>query len=500
MYAATVLVILMTIPGLALFYGGLVRSKNMLSVLMQVFVIFSLISVLWVIYGYALAFGGPGAFYGNFSKLFLSGVNGESAAATFSKGVYIPELLFVAFQCTFAAITCALIVGAYAERMKFSAVLLFTVLWFTFSYLPMAHMVWYWDGPDAIKDQATLDAVTANAGWLWAKGALDFAGGTVVHINAGVAGLVAAYVLGKRIGYGKESMAPHSLTLTMVGAALLWVGWFGFNAGSNLEANGVAAFAFVNTLLATAVAVLAWMFAEWMVKGKPSMLGAASGAVAGLVAITPACGFVGIIGALVIGIAAGLAVLLGCHRPEEDAQRGRRTRRVRCARRRRHRRGAADRRVRRALAGRRGHLQLHHQQVRRRGGLPWHWRAGMGAVPGRADCDHPVGGGIAGRALPGQDDHRAARHARRGARRPRYDVSRRIRLQDVTDVRPGKRFPGLRAPPSTAAADCRLCLPSSPGRLIGPIVANFPGHLRVPASFPAWPRSRVRRGTAARRR
>jgi len=311
MYVATIMVILMTIPGLALFYGGLVRSKNMLSVLMQVFVIFALISVLWVIYGYTLAFGGPGAFFGNFSKLFLSGVNAESAAATFSKGVYIPELLFVAFQCTFAAITCALIVGAYAERMKFSAVLLFTVIWFTFSYLPMAHMVWYWDGPDAIKDQATLDAVVANAGWLWAKGALDFAGGTVVHINAGVAGLVAAYVLGKRIGYGKESMAPHSLTLTMVGAALLWVGWFGFNAGSNLEANGVAAFAFLNTLLATAVAVLAWMFAEWIVKGKPSMLGAASGAVAGLVAITPACGFVGVIGALVIGVAAGLLCFWG---------------------------------------------------------------------------------------------------------------------------------------------------------------------------------------------
>jgi Amt family ammonium transporter len=311
MYVATIMVILMTIPGLALFYGGLVRSKNMLSVLMQVFVIFALISVLWVIYGYTLAFGGPGAVFGNFSKLFLSGVNAESAAATFSKGVYIPELLFVAFQCTFAAITCALIVGSYAERMKFSAVLLFTVIWFTFSYLPMAHMVWYWDGPDAIKDQATLDAVLANAGWLWAKGALDFAGGTVVHINAGVAGLVAAYVLGKRIGYGKESMAPHSLTLTMVGAALLWVGWFGFNAGSNLEANGVAAFAFLNTLLATAVAVLAWIFAEWMVKGKPSMLGAASGAVAGLVAITPACGFVGVIGALVIGVVAGLACFWG---------------------------------------------------------------------------------------------------------------------------------------------------------------------------------------------
>jgi ammonium transporter, Amt family len=311
MYVATIMVILMTIPGLALFYGGLVRSKNMLSVLMQVFVVFSLISVLWVIYGYSLTFGGAGAFYGNLDKMFLSGVTAESPAATFSKGVYIPELIFIAFQCTFAAITCALIVGAYAERMKFSAVLLFMIIWFTFSYIPMAHMVWYWDGPDAIKDQATLDAVVANAGWLWAKGALDFAGGTVVHVNAGVAGLVAAYVLGRRIGYGRESMAPHSLTLTMVGAALLWVGWFGFNAGSNLEANGIAAFAFVNTLLATAAAVLSWMLVEWMVKGSPSMLGAASGAVAGLVAITPACGFVGIIGALVIGLLAGAVCFWG---------------------------------------------------------------------------------------------------------------------------------------------------------------------------------------------
>ena len=305
MYAATMMVVLMTIPGLALFYGGLVRSKNMLSVLMQVFVTFSLIAVLWLIYGYSLAFTGGGPFIGGLSKMFLSGVTPESAAATFSKETFIPELMFVAFQCTFAAITCALIVGAYAERMKFSAVLVFMALWFTFSYLPMAHMVWYWDGPDAIKDAASETTVKAAAGWLWAKGALDFAGGTVVHINAGVAGLVAAYVLGKRVGYGRESMAPHSLTLTMVGAALLWVGWFGFNAGSNLEANGVAAMAFVNTLFATAAAVLAWTFAEWMIKGKPSMLGAASGAVAGLVAITPACGFVGVIGALVIGAIAG---------------------------------------------------------------------------------------------------------------------------------------------------------------------------------------------------
>ena len=280
MYAATMMVILMTIPGLALFYGGLVRSKNMLSVLMQVFVTFALISILWMIYGYSLAFTGGGPFIGGLSKMFLSGVTPESAGATFSKDTYIPELMFVAFQCTFAAITCALIVGAYAERMKFSAVLLFMALWFTFSYLPMAHMVWYWDGPDAIKDAATQTAVGEAAGWLWAKGALDFAGGTVVHINAGIAGLVAAYVLGKRIGYGRESMAPHNLTLTMVGAAMLWVGWFGFNAGSNLEANGVAAMAFVNTLFATAAAVLTWTFAEWMIKGKPSMLGAASGAVA----------------------------------------------------------------------------------------------------------------------------------------------------------------------------------------------------------------------------
>ena len=311
MYAATMMVILMTIPGLALFYGGLVRSKNMLSVLMQVFVTFALISILWMIYGYSLAFTGGGPFIGGLSKMFLSGVTPESAGATFSKDTYIPELMFVAFQCTFAAITCALIVGAYAERMKFSAVLLFMALWFTFSYLPMAHMVWYWDGPDAIKDAATQTSVAAAAGWLWAKGALDFAGGTVVHINAGIAGLVAAYVLGRRIGYGRESMAPHNLTLTMVGAAMLWVGWFGFNAGSNLEANGTAAMAFVNTLFATAAAVLTWTFAEWMIKGKPSMLGAASGAVAGLVAITPACGFVGIIGGVVIGAVAGGACFWG---------------------------------------------------------------------------------------------------------------------------------------------------------------------------------------------
>ena len=301
MIVATVLVTLMVIPGLALFYGGLVRQKNMLSVLMQTFVIFSLMAVLWVVYGYSVAFTGGNAVMGGFGKALLAGITPDSAAATFSKGAYIPEYIFVAFQLTFAGITPALIIGAFAERMKFSAVLLFMALWFTFAYLPMAHMVWYWDGPDAITSAESLTTVLNNAGWLWAKGALDFAGGTVVHINAGVAGLVACMMLGKRIGYGKESMTPHSLTLTMVGASLLWVGWFGFNAGSNLEANGYAALAFINTMIAAAAATLSWIFIEWFGKSKPSMLGAASGAVAGLVAITPACGFVGPAGALAIG-------------------------------------------------------------------------------------------------------------------------------------------------------------------------------------------------------
>jgi len=311
MMTATALVILMTLPGLALFYGGMVRAKNTLSVLMQVFVTFCVISVVWVIYGYSIAFTGGSAFMGGLSKMFLSGVTGDSLGATFSKGVAIPELTFVAFQLTFAAITCGLIVGAFAERIKFSAVLVFAVLWFTFAYAPMAHMVWYWDGPDAITDAKSLDAVTAAAGWLWAKGALDFAGGTVVHINAGVAGLVGAWVIGKRIGYGKEAMAPHNLPLTMIGACLLWVGWFGFNAGSNLEATGVAAAAFLNTIVATAAAVLSWLLAESIARGKASALGAASGAVAGLVAITPACGFVGTMGGLVIGLVAGVAGFWG---------------------------------------------------------------------------------------------------------------------------------------------------------------------------------------------
>ena len=311
MTIATALIILMTVPGLALFYGGLVRSKNMLSVLMQVFMIFALISVLWVVYGYSLAFTAGNPFFGSLDKIMLKGVTPDSIAATFSKGVVIPELTFISFQGTFAALTVALIVGAFAERIKFSAVLLFAVLWFTFSYLPVAHMVWYWDGPDAITDAKSLEAVTANAGFMWAKGALDFAGGTVVHINAAVAGLVGAYMIGKRIGYGKEQMTPHSLTLTMVGASLLWVGWFGFNAGSNLEANGIAALAFTNTVVAAAAATLAWAAGEALMKGKASMLGAASGAVAGLVAITPACGFVGVGGALVIGLLAGFICLWG---------------------------------------------------------------------------------------------------------------------------------------------------------------------------------------------
>ncbi|MBI5861782.1 MAG: ammonium transporter [Rhodocyclales bacterium] len=310
MLVSTALVLLMSIPGLALFYGGLVRSKNMLSVLMQVFVVFSLITVLWCVYGYSLAFTEGNAFIGGFDRLFLNGVfdaaTGTFAlAATFSKATPMYELVFVAFQATFAAITVCLIFGSLAERIRFSALLVFSVIWFTISYLPVAHMVWFWAGPDAYSAADLVDATNAKAGLLWQWGALDFAGGTVVHINAGVAGLVGAFMLGKRIGLGKESMSPHSLTMTMIGASLLWFGWFGFNAGSALEANGSAALAFMNTYLATACAVLTWMAAEWIIKGKPSMLGAASGAVAGLVAITPAAGNVGIIGALVIGLLAG---------------------------------------------------------------------------------------------------------------------------------------------------------------------------------------------------
>jgi Amt family ammonium transporter len=316
MSVSTLLVLMMAVPGLALFYGGLVRTKNMLSVLMQVFVVFSMISVLWFIYGYSLAFTEGNAFIGGFDRLFLKGIFDPATgaftnAATFSKGVVIPELLFVAFQATFAAITCGLIVGAFAERAKFSAVLVFMVLWFTFAYLPIAHMVWFWMGPDAYTAANVVDEMNGKAGLIWAWGALDFAGGTVVHINAAVAGLVGAYVIGKRVGYGREAMAPHSLTMTMIGASLLWVGWFGFNAGSALEAGNSAALAFVNTFSATAAAVLSWTFAEWLLKGKPSMLGAASGAVAGLVAITPAAGNVGMMGGIVIGLLAGAVCLWG---------------------------------------------------------------------------------------------------------------------------------------------------------------------------------------------
>ena len=319
---ATVLVLLMTIPGLALFYGGLVRTKNMLSVLSQVVAIVCLVSLMWVIFGYSLAFTGGSDFIGGLDKMFLKGVTVESVAATFSNGVVIPELVYMAFQMTFACITPALIVGAFAERIRFSAVLLFTALWVTFIYFPMAHMVWYWAGPDAIAEaakavasaadatakaaaQAKLDEVKADAGLLFKWGALDFAGGTVVHINSGIAGLVTAILIGKRLGYGKDLMAPHSLTMTMIGASLLWVGWFGFNAGSNLEANGTAALAMVNTFVATAAAGLSWLVVEWMAKGKPTLLGLVSGVVAGLVAVTPAAGFAGPMGVIVLGLVAG---------------------------------------------------------------------------------------------------------------------------------------------------------------------------------------------------
>jgi Amt family ammonium transporter len=311
MIVATLLVIMMAVPGLPLFYGGMVRAKNMLSIMMQVMVTFCLLGMLWCLYGYSLAFTEGNAFIGGLSKLFLKGVTVDSVAATFSKGVVIPEFIYIAFQMTFAAITPTLIIGSLAERVKFSAVLAFMVLWFTFSYLPIAHMVWYWAGPDAYTTADAGAAAGATAGFLFQKGALDFAGGTVVHINAAMAGLVGAFLIGRRVGYGKELMAPHSLTMTMIGASLLWVGWFGFNVGSNLEATGTATLAFLNTFLATCAATVAWTLVEAIFKGKPSMLGAASGAIAGLVAITPACGFVGVMGAMVIGLLAGVACYWG---------------------------------------------------------------------------------------------------------------------------------------------------------------------------------------------
>jgi Amt family ammonium transporter len=329
MLISTVLVLLMTIPGLALFYGGLVRPKNMLSVLMHVFYTVCIVTLIWVLYGYSLTFTGGSAYIGGFSKAFLAGVTVESKAATFSVGANISEIIYVCFQMTFAAITPALIVGAFAERMKFAALALFIPLWVTFIYFPIAHMVWYWAGPDAIdaaakvlaaaKDDAAkktaqeaLDAVLADAGQIFAWGAIDFAGGTVVHINAGIAGLMGALLVGKRTGFGKELMPPHSLVMTMIGASLLWVGWFGFNAGSNLEATGVAGLAMINTFVATAGAALSWMFAEWIVKGKPSLLGAVTGCVAGLVAVTPAAGFSGPMGAIVLGLIAGVVCLFFC--------------------------------------------------------------------------------------------------------------------------------------------------------------------------------------------
>ena len=328
MLVATILVLLMTIPGLALFYSGLVRTKNALSVLTHVFYSVCIVSIIWVIYGYSLTFTG-GTYIGGFDKIFLKGITLESVGGTFSVGVGIPELVFVCFQMTFAAITPALIVGAFAERMKFSAVALFIPLWVTFVYFPMAHMVWYWAGPDAVDAaakvlaaaadegakkaaQAKLDEVLADAGKIFSWGAIDFAGGTVVHINAGIAGLIGAYLVGKRTGHGKELMPPHSLVMTFIGACLLWVGWFGFNAGSNLEASGGAVLAMLNTFVATAAAALSWMFAEWAVKGKPSLLGAVSGCIAGLVAVTPAAGFAGPMGSIVLGLIAGVVCLFFC--------------------------------------------------------------------------------------------------------------------------------------------------------------------------------------------
>jgi Amt family ammonium transporter len=311
MLVSTILVLLMIVPGLALFYGGLVRTKNMLSVLMQVLVVSCIVMIVWAMWGYSMAFtdgGGMDSFVGGFSKVFLAGVTPSTTVETFSVGVVIPEIVFVAFQMTFAAITTALVLGSFAERIKFSAVVIFSILWPTLVYFPIAHMVWWWPGP-VFASTNPAEATIAGAGLIWAFGAIDFAGGTVVHINAGIAALVGAVLVGRRIGYRREAMPPHSLTLTMVGAALLWVGWFGFNAGSNLESNGYAGLAMINTFLATAAAGLSWPAAEWVMKGKPSLLGAASGVVAGLVAITPAAGFSGPMGAIFLGLFAGVACL-----------------------------------------------------------------------------------------------------------------------------------------------------------------------------------------------
>jgi Amt family ammonium transporter len=331
MLVSSALVLLMTVPGLALFYGGLVRTKNMLSMLMQVFAIVCIVAIVWVTYGYSMTFTNGGSlnnYIGGWDKVFLTGVNPDKNVATFSNGVVIPEYAYIVFQMTFACITPALIVGGFAERMRFSALIAFVILWVTLVYFPIAHMVWYWPGPDEVakaaaalakaapdakaKAEQALAAIDADAGLLFQLGAIDFAGGTVVHINAGIAGLVGALLLGRRVGYGRDSMPPHSLTLTMVGACLLWVGWFGFNAGSNLEANGTAALAMINTFVATAGAALAWMLAEWVTKGRPSLLGIVSGAVAGLVAVTPASGFAGPMGSIVLGLVAGVVCFIFC--------------------------------------------------------------------------------------------------------------------------------------------------------------------------------------------
>jgi Amt family ammonium transporter len=312
MLISTVLVLLMTVPGLALFYGGMVRTKNMLSIITQVLAILCIVCVVWFLWGYSLAFtegsGFLAPFIGGFSKLFLAGVKVDSLVESFTLGVGIHELIFMCFQMTFAAITTALAIGGFAERTKFSAVVLFAILWPTLVYFPIAHMVWFWPGPTGIATGLSTD----TAGFVWQKGALDFAGGTVVHINAGIAGFVGALLLGRRVGFGREPMPPHSLTLTMVGVGLLWTGWFGFNAGSNLEANGYAGLAMANTFVATAGAGLSWMFTEWLFKGKPSLLGLASGVVAGLVAVTPAAGYAGPMGALVLGLVVGIVCFFFC--------------------------------------------------------------------------------------------------------------------------------------------------------------------------------------------
>ena len=307
MLVSSAIVLMMAVPGLALFYGGLVRTKNMASILTQVFMIVCMIAIVWCLYGYSMAFTAGSPFVGGFSKMFLKGVDATTMAATFSNGVYLPEYVYICFQMTFACITPALIIGAFAERARFWPLMLFILLWATVVYFPIAHMVWYWDGPDtfvkaALEGQAAYDAALANAGYAFQMGALDFAGGTVVHINAGIAGLVGAVIIGKRVGFPKEAMPPHSLTMTMIGASLLWVGWFGFNAGSNLEANGVTAVAFINTFVATAAAGLSWMLVEQITRGKASLLGLATGVVAGLVAVTPAAGFAGPMGSIVLGL------------------------------------------------------------------------------------------------------------------------------------------------------------------------------------------------------